>query len=79
MSNLHGKIPQFDETVAVPGSGFDMSGKSWITQRVSGVTTVLGKFADVATDAAWAAAAVTFFVVYPLALCISEERLITSL
>jgi hypothetical protein len=55
-----------------------MSGKSWVAKRISGVATVLGKFASVATDAAWAAAAVTLFVVYPMALCITEERVINS-
>jgi hypothetical protein len=58
--------------------GFAMSGRSWIAKRVTGVATVLGKFADVAADAAWAAAAVAFFAVYPMALCITEERVINS-
>jgi hypothetical protein len=63
--------------LAVAG-GFAMSGESWIAKRVTGVATMLGKFADVATDAAWAAAAVTFFVVCPMALCIAEQRAINS-
>jgi hypothetical protein len=55
-----------------------MRDRTWLSQRAAGVRAALSKLLSVAEDTAWAAVTIGFFVVYPFALSIVEDRVIGS-